>query len=168
MVTRSIWMCLWTIHRPTQLRVSSCIALEELLGRISIVQLIRAFAINLILTVPCVLPPATTKAHTHTHTHTHFFLTSICAAKRKLAKKLRDRVQVQVFCFWWWTRSSHCGTVGSSRRSEYLFCCNGSQVIRVLENFEWPHGTKMIHVRIRNAGLIGGWLESWFVLGASV
>lgn len=54
--------------------------------------------------------------------------THTVAAKRKLAKKLRDRVQV----------------------------------IRVLENFEWPHGTKMIHVRIRNAGLIGGWLESWW------
>jgi hypothetical protein len=35
-------------------------------------------------------------------------------------------------------------------------------IIDHLENWEWPYGTKRIHVRVKNGGLIGQWLESWW------
>ena len=35
-------------------------------------------------------------------------------------------------------------------------------IIDHLENWEWPYGTKTIHVRVNNGGLIGQWLESWW------
>lgn len=35
-------------------------------------------------------------------------------------------------------------------------------IIDHLENWEWPYGRKRIHVRVKNGGLIGQWLESWW------
>ena len=35
-------------------------------------------------------------------------------------------------------------------------------IIDHIENWEWPYGQKSIHVRVKNGGLIGQWLESWW------
>ena len=32
------------------------------------------------------------------------------------------------------------------------------QVIELVEKLVWPFGRKLVHVRVQNAGLIGGWL----------